>query len=83
MTNPLFNIRSETKNCIYMEPDTRCVPHKKVKEGEKWVKHVYLEFSRFHVLSYYRVYTNSPKEKAFVKCSELDCIVNKNHKPVS
>jgi len=43
-----------------------------VKKGEKWIKHVYCDGARFHVLSWMLV-----NSKGVVICSAPDCIYNK------
>jgi len=53
------------------------IPREIIKEGEKWIKHVSCDGARFHVLSYggrqtWMGFTT------YIKCSEPDCIYNKD-----
>ena len=55
------------------------VPREKVNPNEKWIKHVHCDGARFHVLSYYFVRSwHHPHDGTVkIKCSETDCIYNK------
>lgn len=58
------------------------VPREKINPDEKWIKHVHCDGERFHVLSYYLVNCFSswvhPNEGTLkIRCSEPDCIYNK------
>lgn len=53
------------------------LPRVPVKKGEKWIKHVYLEGIREHVLRWGGRLDFQGKIVAFKRCSEKDCIVNK------
>lgn len=58
--------------CIYLENEKSGIPHEKIWPNEKWVKHVYCEWSRLHVLSWYGLHNG----KSGTRCSERDCIAN-------
>ena len=58
--------------CIHVEKENFGLPYERIFPGRKWVKHVYCQWSRFHVLSYCGRYDGS----AFVRCNEPDCIAN-------
>lgn len=69
---------SEFENTIFITDENwdGFLPHEKVNPGEKWIKHV--EYNgkrvfRFHVKYYGLTY----KGKTIVKCSEPNCIINK------
>ena len=65
------------EDTIYLENDKMIVPREKVFKNEKWIKHVWCEGARFHVLSYALVYNPYGKNKIKISCSEIDCIYNK------
>jgi hypothetical protein len=58
--------------CIHVKKEEFGLPHVRIFPDKKWVKHVYCQWSRFHVLSYCGRYDGS----AFVRCNEPDCIAN-------
>ena len=56
---------------IIADEDDFGLPNVHIFSDRKWVKHVYCDRSRFHVLSYHGTYAG-----AFISCNEPDCIVN-------
>lgn len=74
----MFKIVTETEDSIYLEAGSGLIPRKKVKEGEKWIKHVWLSSAIFHVLSWF----GDANGNTSVGCSEPDCIINKDRKIV-
>jgi hypothetical protein len=58
--------------CIHVEKEEFGLPHVRIFPDEKWVKHVYCQWSHFHVLSYYGRHDGS----VLVRCNEPDCIAN-------
>jgi hypothetical protein len=72
---------SEIENTIFITDedwDKWCCPDEKIKPDEKWVKHIeYLgkNIFRFHVKYYCLTY----KGEVIVKCSEPNCIINKQY----
>lgn len=55
------------------------VPEIKVNENEKWIKHVHCKGARFHVLRYVQTSCIGifGETKSVIRCSEPDCIYNK------
>lgn len=72
-----MKIIAESCRAICVEIDSnsalRVLPRIKVKESEKWIKHVRCDGARFHVLSYYERADGTH----YCQCSEPDCIINK------
>jgi hypothetical protein len=72
-----MKIIAESCRAVCVEIDNnsmlRVLPRIKVKESEKWIKHVRCDGARFHVLSYYERADGTH----YCQCSEPDCIINK------
>jgi len=59
--------------CIHVEKEELFgLPHEHIYPDQKWVKHVYCEWSRSHVLHYFARFDGS----AGCGCNEPNCIAN-------
>jgi hypothetical protein len=59
---------------FYSNGGLREIPREKVYPNQRWIKHVHCDGARFHVLSWYLC-----DGRAKIKCSEPDCIYNREN----